>query len=382
MKTLEHLKTLYLSYVDQSSDSRAASEKARDYYDGKQLSAEVLAEYKKRKQPPTVKNRIKPKVDSLIGIEVQSRTDPKGFPRNPDDEDSAKAITDALRFVVDNNDFDSIKTEVSEDIFIEGTGAAIVEVKRKRDQFEIDVKRIPWDRLVTDPHAARRDGDDSTFDGQAIWMDKAVAIDLFPDADESVFSTSTEQDSNDAHEDRPKDIYYDASRDRVKLIELYFYDKKWHHAIFTGNGFVVEPRLSIYLDEDGEPMNPIELRHAFIDRENNAYGPVRNWMPIQDEINMFSSKALHALSTRQIIMEEGAVDNVNKARAELHKTDGVLVRNKGFEFEISSNDGLSAGNFNLYSDAKGEIDSVGANAALNGTEDRNQIGRASCRERV
>jgi len=265
---------------------------------------------------------------------------------------------------------------VSEDIFIEGTGAAIVEVKRKRDQFEIDVKRIPWDRLVTDPHAARRDGDDSTFDGQAIWMDKAVAIDLFPDADESVFSTSTEQDSNDAHEDRPKDIYYDASRDRVKLIELYFYDKKWHHAIFTGNGFVVEPRLSIYLDEDGEPMNPIELRHAFIDRENNAYGPVRNWMPIQDEINMFSSKALHALSTRQIIMEEGAVDNVNKARAELHKTDGVLVRNKGFEFEISSNDGLSAGNFNLYSDAKGEIDSVGANAALNGTEDRNLSGRA------
>lgn len=376
MKTLEQLKDFYRASVDQSSDARLSSEVARDYYDGNQLSGEVLAEYKKRKQPPTVKNRIKPKVDSLIGIEVQSRTDPKGFPRNPDDEDSAKAITDALRFVVDNNDFDKIKTEVSEDIFVEGTGAAIIEVKQKRGQFEIEIKRIPWDRFFNDTHSARKDGEDSSGMGQALWMDKDQAIGLFPDNDPALFATSVEEGTSEAHKDKPEDIYYDAARDRVKLIEIYFFDKGWHHAIFAGNGFVVEPRPSPYLDEDGEPTNPIEMRHAFIDRKNDPYGPVKNWIPVQDEINMFSSKALHALSTRQIIMENGAVDNVNKSRNELHKSDGVLVRNKGFEFEISSNESLSAGNFNLYTDAKNEIDNVGTNAALSGKEERNLSGRA------
>ena len=70
------------------------------------------------------------------------------------------------------------------------------------------------------------------------------------------------------------------------------------HCMFTGQGYVVEPHLSDYLDEEGEPTNPIEVQRAYMDRDNNPYGYVRQLITIVDEINKRRSKSLHLLSTR------------------------------------------------------------------------------------
>ena len=42
-----------------------------------------VAELKKRGQPEIVINRIKRKIDILLGAETQTRTDPKSLPRTP-----------------------------------------------------------------------------------------------------------------------------------------------------------------------------------------------------------------------------------------------------------------------------------------------------------
>jgi hypothetical protein len=126
---LTRVQDFYLSTVNESTDSRELSERDRDYYDGKQLTSSELEEYKKRTQPPTINNLIKPAVDRTIGYEIQTRADIKAFPRNPDNEDVAEAATDALRYVADNSDFDQTKTECATNLFIEGTCASIVEVE-------------------------------------------------------------------------------------------------------------------------------------------------------------------------------------------------------------------------------------------------------------
>ena len=122
---LETLTQWFEDSAKSSDDARVESERARDYYDGKQLTASEVNELRRRKQPPVVFNRIQPKIDFLLGSERRSRTDPKAFPRTPDHDEAADAATDGIRYVQDNNNFDEISSDVYESELIEGTGRYI-----------------------------------------------------------------------------------------------------------------------------------------------------------------------------------------------------------------------------------------------------------------
>ena len=296
MRTHDDTKQWYLDAVNQTVDSRKECELDRDYYDNIQHTSEEISELNKRKQPPVTDNRIKPKTDTFIGTEINSRVDIKAFPRNPGDEQSGEAVTDALRYVADNSDFDQTKTDAAYNLCIEGTMAGIVEVEKTPKGFDVMPRHIPWDRFFIDPHSSRKDGKDAKFMGQAIWMDLEDAKELFPKADESLFSSDTDgtNEYGDTYDDKPKDLFFDNKRQRVKVIEMYYHSKGWKHTMFTGLGDLVPERDSPYLDEDGVPVNPIEMQSAFVDRNNNRYGPNRQLRSPQDEINKRKSKALHS----------------------------------------------------------------------------------------
>jgi hypothetical protein len=87
---------------DATREARKLAERDRDYYDGKQWTADETSALEKRKQPVVTYNRIQRKVDYLSGLEKQQRKDPKGFPRTPKDEKAADAATDAIRYVCDD----------------------------------------------------------------------------------------------------------------------------------------------------------------------------------------------------------------------------------------------------------------------------------------
>src|SRR5438034_103875 len=59
-----------------------------DYYDNNQLDADTLAKLRDRGQPPIISNLIKPAIDSVLGLEVKTRTDWKV---DPEDDDEAEA---------------------------------------------------------------------------------------------------------------------------------------------------------------------------------------------------------------------------------------------------------------------------------------------------
>ena len=103
---------------DASQDARNESERARDYYDGRQLSEDQIKALKKRKQPIVIENLIRPKVDYLCGLERQTRTDPKAYPRTMMHEDDANAVTDALRYVTEDQDFPIKRSSVFQNMQI------------------------------------------------------------------------------------------------------------------------------------------------------------------------------------------------------------------------------------------------------------------------
>src|SRR3989304_4271565 len=83
-----------IKWVNEADDatlySRELSEKSRNYYDSVQWTNAEVAKLKAQKQAATVINRVKPKVDSLMGMEHANRTTAKAFPRTPKHPEGAK----------------------------------------------------------------------------------------------------------------------------------------------------------------------------------------------------------------------------------------------------------------------------------------------------
>lgn len=364
-------------YLDMTTEARALAERDRDYYDNKQLTDAELSVLRQRKQPPVVFNRIKPKIDSLLGFERSQRTDPRAYPRTPKHEQDAESVTDALRFVCDDQRFQNKRSSVAENVFIEGVGGMMVGVKPSKSGFDVVLNEISWDRIFYDPYSTRRDFSDAKYRGFMLWLDEDEALQTFQGKDDVIKGALADTSKSDTFDDKPRFAWGDSERRRIRIAHIYFRSAgKEYTAIFTKSGFLHDVKLSPFLDADGEPTCPIVLASAYIDRENNRYGVVRQHIHPQDEINKRRSKALHLLNINRVIAEQGAVNDLNQLREEVAKPDGVIVRNPGFELEILSGAELAQGQLQLLQEAKAEIDNVGISPQLGGKEGDNKSGRA------
>lgn len=372
--TVETLCKWYEDSVDSTIEARRLAERDRDYVDGKQWTPEEVATLNARGQPVITTNKIKPKVNFLLGTERQTRTDPKAFPREPGDEKGAEAATDALRYVADCNDFDQIKSDAFENMVVEGYCGGITEVDAK---LEVKQRRIPWDRLFFDPHSSERNFSDAKYMGMVVWLDLDEAVELFGPEAEQAYNWCESNAPSETYSDKPKTQWIDTKRQRLFVVEIYFRDKGvWKHSVFNRGNYLKAPHPSDYLDEDNKPMNPIELQSCYIDRDNNRYGVVRGDISPQDEINKRRSKALHLISQRQFMYEQGALTDVKKAKQELAKPDGAVEYNPGFKMELLNTNDMATGNFNMLAIANADLDSAGANAALQGRDSPSASGRA------
>lgn len=357
--------------------ARERAERDRDYYDGKQWTADEEAALKKRKQPVVTYNRIQRKIDYLSGLEKQQRKDPKAFPRTPDDEDAADAATDAIRYVCDDADWDCKRSDAWDNLLIEGTCAILVGHKDGKQGPDPDIVTIAWDRYFYDPHAAKADLSDKRYDGVVTWYDLEDAEAKWQDRKDILSSALAHDRDTETYDDRPKNnIWADHKRKRVRVVEMYYLKgREWQRCVFTRAGHLEDPAPSPYIDEDGKPENPIKSMSLYVDRENNRYGAVRVLISPQDEINKRRSKGLHLITMRQARVGLSASDDREKVRRELAKPDGIISAEKD-DFDILPTADMARGNFEMLLDAKAEIDLLGANAALAGKNENDMSGRA------
>jgi len=368
-KTKIHQESIQ-KYLTDTADARRLSERDRDYFDHKQWTAHEVTKLKARGQAPIVVNRIKPKVEGLMGLYNLRKVDPKAYPRTAKHEESAHVITDGLRYVADNNDFDNVKVDIAEDFWIEGTGASITDVKQKKNgEVEIRVQQIPWDRFYFDPHSREKDFSDARFLGMIMWLGADQVKEMFPNVKlDDITEFESDISIDETFADRPN--WYQKDKNRVKVAYHFFIKNGvWHYVIFSGDVELVAAQESPFLDDDGEPTCIIEAVSANVDRQNNRYGEVRGYIDGQDEINHRRSKALHLLGNRQTFGRQGSVKDVARAKRELAKPDGHVEfqgEEFGKDFGMLPTSDMAAGQLNLYIDAKAELDAIGFNAQLAG----------------
>lgn len=341
----------------------------RRYVNNIQHTEDELRILKKRKQPVVVDNIIKRKTDYFLGVERQMRTDPKAYPRTPQHTEEAEAFTDGLRFECDVNDWDVVRSEGFDNLIVEGIEGFTVPLKNTKDGPRVQVNHIPWDRIIYDIHSSDRYFQDAKHKGMFVWMDLEDAIDLNPEAEDAI-RASLGQDSelNSVFEDKPSSSWVNSTRERVKVVQLYFIQKKqWHHTMFVKGGYIFEPGPSAYIDEEGQPECPIELASAYVDQDNDRYGPVQDMISLQNLVNKSASKFQHWINQHQTWGNQKAGE-VKKLKAEAPKPDGHFELQGdakfGEDFGIVSTDNKAMGTFNILQEAKNSLSEIGGNQLL------------------
>lgn len=374
---------------DACRDNRIKAERDVDYFDDKQLTSDEVRELKKRGQPPIIKNRIKRKIQYLVGLEQNKRTDPRAMPRTPKHEQDANSCTDALRFVVQSNRYDQTRSRCWWDIVAPGWGGVEVTVERRSDHANprVVIKRTPWDRMFWDPHSSEIDFSDAGYLGVVLWMDKDEAVRRYGPQAAQVFDETLSKGVAGSFEDKPVNYTW-YSRDkrgnwRVRVVQMYYVDKEgiWQFCEFTKGGYL-NHGPSPWLDDEGKPEHPYSWRCAYIDRDNQRYGEIRGMIDTQDAINKRSSKLMHLGNSRQTFGTETAMSSQSERdmRTQLTKPDGHVRLAPGSEFGkdfgiIPTGDMAQITSELLQFDLA-ESDLQGPNASMQGKGPAGQSGRA------
>jgi hypothetical protein len=367
---------MFESAEESSYEARKLSERDRDYHDNIQLTAEEKKVLRKRGQPEYIDNRIKTKIDYLVGLEKQQRINPRALPRTPMHEDDADSASQALNYVADKEQFDYKRSAIWRNLLIEGAGGMSVSVEPGYNgEVCIRLRRVPWDRMFWDAHSSEVDFSDAGYLGTVTWMDYDDALALYkdnPEAADILDSTLKEWTGSNTYDDKPKwNVWADKKRKRVRIVAIWIKRaEEWFFAEFTKGG-ILKAGPSPYVDDEGKSDCELLFQSAYVDRENNRYGLVREFISPQDAINKRSSKSLHALNTAQIVTNQVAVQgqDIEKLRREAAKPDGVIVLNgnadvAGFKFETRMD--LAQGQVMLLQEAKQSIDLKGPNATQMG----------------
>ncbi len=375
----------YEEWEDNTITYRKRAERNRDYYSNSQWTSEEEKALNERNQPIVTMNLLKRTLDALLGLERENRTDPKALPRTPTHQKDAEAMTDAIRFVCDNNDFDQIASSAFGNLLVEGIEGCDIQVVRKNGRFEIVKTHVNWDRMFWDVHSRRLDFSDAKYKGLVIWMDYDDAKDRGKrekwDLDKlEVAMTTQENPHNETHSDKPEYKWNDHKRKRVKIAYIHYKDGgKWHWAYFTKAGVLKGGQEIPYVDEFKIPQSTLEFQSAFIDRDGNRFAYTDSLISPQDEVNKRRSKALHLISVRQTFGNQKAGIDKEQVRQEMAKPDGhidIQTGEYGKDFGRIPTDDMAQGNMAMLSEAKDMFNNIGANTSVTGVEDRVMSGRA------
>lgn len=393
-------------------DWRSEADRAAAYYDGNQLSSDIIRQMKDRGLAPLTRNLIGPTVDLVLGIEAKSKRDFKVRTDSDEGVEAAEAMSAEIKKAERMSNADLACSEAYASMIKAGIGW--VEVAREANPFRspyrvqaIHRREIYWDFRSKELNLA-----DARYVVRKQWVDEDVVALHFPkkaalirkatsrwaDWDEISTSESSVDLINQYEIELRSSIeeneWRDADRKRVCLYEVWYRHWKAAPVMILPSGQVLEldeknqihlqavasgmvqvrksvfpaVRLSWWLGPHQLVDVPSPYSHGFFPyvpfwgyREDNTgvpYGMVRRMMSPQDEINSRLSRMMWLLSAKRVIGDSDAVDQPwAEIIEEAARPDAVILmnpnrKNKNADaLRIESDFALSQQQFNVLQDA-------------------------------
>jgi hypothetical protein len=384
---LDRCRKAYTNYLDNKQEEISEQKNARRYYHGVHWTAEQIKALNKRKQPVVTFNRIARKLNGVVGLIDRLKQDPKAYPRTPRHEEGAELATAVIRATLDSGNWNAKSPEVALDAAVEGFAGIVIELGEQDDKgnYDIDFNPVEADSFFYDPRSYRGDFSDARYMGEGKWLDLEAAQELFPDHAEEIKATTENSGELSTNPDRESKFFtHEGGKTLVRLVDCWYLHKgRWCWTIFTGSMILDSGESYLFSEKKDKYGRPETIcRYIMfscnVDQDGDRYGFVRNMRSAQDEYNARRSRALFTANSRRLIMTQGSVSDIERARAEWARPDGVIVTNAQTAADGVKSDDQSfdfTGQLKLMENAIAELDNYGPNQALIG-DISNQSGRA------
>ena len=319
--------------------------------------------------------------------------------------DDAENKTQLLKYLSDVNKEPFHRSQVFESSVKAGVGWFEVGIKGDPTEELLYVRNEDWRNIIYDSNGVEMDGSDMRYQFRSRYLDTDIAVAYFPDRKEIIESSAVMGDSLTADDDEEvwymgtrvtqagKDYapvgdghyqpysgssYNFSNRERVRLKECW-YKVPVLTQKFTGDG---ELDNQIFDKDNEEHIEAIKGTYSLYDklelqircaifctagllydgkspykhgrlpfvpawcyrrkRDNAPYGAIRSLRDPQDDLNKRHSKAQHILATKGVIMDKGAVEDINAFREEFSRPDYVIEKAQGKIIEINRDIALAA----------------------------------------
>jgi len=339
--------TMLLDAIRHEHDWRERAERNFRYYDGDQWTDAEIKTLQERGQQATVINICRPQVDSLHSIYLQRKTDLKVLGREISDDQDAQVATHLLKQVMDQSGFEFGESQWFRSGCIPGIGW--LEICLEPDEMDdsanpeenIYVRHVHFEDIFFDPYARSMDGSDFKWVCRRVWMSTERLKELYPTKSEDVSRVSTtlgdafngaERFAQATTADTAAVKYYDGENQRIAVYEMWYKDasRKVHRVVFAYDVFLEGG------DDDSMNDDPLECNIipfvpfiAARSRQGLPLGIIDFTYPLQDSLNKLYSKWQWNMMTRQMIIEDGAADDIDFVRRELAKPDGIIALEVG-----------------------------------------------------
>src|SRR6516164_1452448 len=272
------LRRLYENYLATKVWEVQEKRMARRYNAGDQWTLDELKKLKLRNQPKVTRNRIKRKINAVVGLVERLRQDPKCYARTPQSEEQADLATAVIRYVLDANRWEALSSKVASDAAREGIGCVELGLKKTpTGDLDLTLEHVTTDTFFYEPRSYRADFGDALFEGTAKWVDIEIAKQFSPPEKWADLEATSSNDTGAVYsEDAERAIrWMDSVRKRIRLVDIWYYrNGQWCWALYT-YGTILMEGLSPFVDAEGETMSKFLAFSAFIDPDGDRFGFIR-----------------------------------------------------------------------------------------------------------
>ena len=391
-----------------------------DYYDGHQLSADVMVDLEERGIPPVVTNLIGPTIDLVLGMEVRTRRD---FIVRPEDDPQWDNVAAALSTRMKTAERLSKADHSCSEAYKRQVKGGLVYVGRETDPYAYRYRceYVDWREIDYDPYRKQLDLSDARFLRRSKYFDRDILEAMFQQhaaaihelgpgyRDAGTYASSRELFEAPMLRGGGHGPWRDYSTTELEFVDWdrnrLLLEEFWYRVWVTGQCIDLPNGTSVVYDRRNDLHNialergRVTLRNAYWAEMRQAYfigplcladmpsphpyrgfpyvpfwgviegrtgipyGLIRRMRPMQDEVNARSSKMLWALSARRVRVDEDAVVDHDQVRQEVARPDAYIVLNSqrrpGSVFEVDDNGAIAEQQFQVLQDRIQRLQDVG-----------------------
>ncbi len=378
--SLAKLRTQFQDYIFQKQAEIDEQKESRRYFHVVQWTAEQIKVIKERGQPVVTVPEFSRKVNAIVGILERLKQDPKAHPNTPKHADGADLATETLRYAFTAQKWDQILPFAGRAGAIDGVGGVEFDITQgDQGDPEIGLSSVQPDTFFYDPRSVEEDFSDALFMGTSKWVDAEVLAGMFPDRESEILALATGGTEYTIDSDRDL-VWKNSQRGTLRAVDHWYQRRGTWHWCFHVGGLKLAEGVSPWVDEKGKSQSKFVMYSANVDHEGDRYGFLRPLKSACDEVNQRKSRMLHISNSRRMVLKRGAVKDVERARKEWARPDGVVIiepqAKYGEDIFIDNSSQDFQGQLALYQEAKGELDRFGPNASQLGEGQNGKSGRA------